>query len=157
MVDKKPEDYLKQLNMPELCARCGDNPGESTWPIYSRYNFSFKLTHTSYKKSRFYVPVCNSCKAQIERDIAMWLRTSWICGIGIIVMLILAIFLYQYAVLFLLLSLLGVAGFVFAYLKRSKYRGNSEIASYDGEYFTFHNKVFQEQFKELNPSLIRKS
>ena len=113
------------------------------------------MLRTIYKKSRFHVPVCNSCKAQLERDNTLWLRVGWISGIGIIVMLVLAIFLYQYAVLFLILSLLGVAGFIFAYVKRSKYWGDSGIASYDGEYFTFTNKAFQEKFKELNPSLIR--
>jgi hypothetical protein len=157
MAEKKPEDYLKQLNMPKLCARCGINPGESTWPIYSRYNFSFKMTRTIYKKSRFYVPVCHSCKSQMERDNALWLRISWISGIGIIVMLLLAIFLYQDAIQFLMLSVLGVAGLIFAYVKRSKYWGNSGIASYDGEYFTFTNKDFQEKFTELNPSLVRES
>ena len=155
MAEKKPEEYLKQLNMPKLCARCGMKPGESVWPIYSRYNFSFRMLRTTYKKSRFHVPVCNSCKAQMERDNTLWLRVGWISGIGIIAMLVLAIFLYQYAVLFLILSLLGVAGLIFAYRKRSKYWGDSGIATYDGEYFTFTNKAFQEKFKELNPSLVR--
>ena len=157
MAEKKPEEYLKQLTMPKLCARCGENPGESAWPIYSRYSFSIKMTRTTYKKSRFYVPVCNSCKSQMERDNTLWLRISWISGIGIILMVLLAIFLYQYAVLFLLLSSLGVAGLIFAYVKRSKYWGDSGIASYDGEYFTFYNETFQEQFKKLNPSLARES
>lgn len=157
MAEKKPEEYLKQLNMPKLCARCGSEPGESTWPIYSRYNFSFNLTRTIYKKSRFHVPVCNSCKAQLKRDNSLWLRTGWVSSIGIILMLVLAIFFYQYTVILLLLSLLGAAGFIFAYVKRSKYWGDSGIASYDGEYFTFYNNTFHEQFKELNPSLVRKS
>jgi len=157
MPEKKPEEYLKQLNMPKICARCGIESGENTWPIYSRYNFSLKMTRTTYKKSRFYVPVCNSCKSQMERDMARWVRTSWISGIVFISMLILAIFVYQYAVAFLILSLLGVAGFIFAYIKRSKYWGNSGIASYDGKYFIFNNKVFQKEFRELNPSLVREA
>jgi hypothetical protein len=154
--EKNPEEYLKQLNMPKLCARCGENPGESAWPIHSRYNFSFKMTRTTYKKSRFYVPVCNSCKSQMERDNTLWLRISWVSWIGIILMVLLAIFLYQYALLFLLLSLLGVAGLTIAYIKRTKYWGDSGIASYDGEYFIFYNQTFQNQFGELNPSLVRK-
>ena len=157
MPEKKPEEYLKQLNMPKLCARCGMESGESAWPVYSRYNFSFKIVRTTYKKSRFHVPVCNSCKAQLEKDSALWLRVSWISGIGIIALLGLGIFLYRYAILFLILSLLGVAGLILAYVKRSKYWGDSGIASYDGEYFTFYNKTFQDQFKELNPSLVRES
>jgi hypothetical protein len=157
MAEKKPEDYLKQLNMPNLCANCGNNPGESSWPIYSRYNFSFKLTRTIYKKSRFHVPVCNTCKAILEQDKNLWLRVSWISGIGIILLLLLAIFLYRYALLFLILSLLGVAGFIFAYIKRSKYWGNSGIASFDGEHFIFNNDAFQKQFGELNPTLVQKT
>lgn len=156
MAEKKPEEYLKQLTMPDICARCGSEHGESKWPIYSRYNFSFQMTRTTYKKSRFYVPICNSCKAQLERDKALWLKTGWISGIGVIAMLVLGILFYQYVVPFLVLSLLGVAGFIFAYAKRSKYWGDSGIAAYDGKYFTFTNKAFQEKFTELNPSLIRK-
>jgi hypothetical protein len=156
MAQKKPEDYLKQLNMPNLCANCGNNPRESSWPIYSRYNFSFQMARTTYNKSRFYVPVCNACKEKLEQDKTLWLRVGWISGIGIILLLLLAIFLYQYALLFLILSLLGVAGFIFAFIKRSKYWRNSGIASYDGKYFTFTNNVFQEQFGEQNPSLVKK-
>ena len=154
MAEKKPEDYLKKLNMPNLCANCGKNSGDSSWPIYSRYKFSFKLTRTTYKKSRFHVPVCNTCKAILEQNKALWLRVSWISGIGIIILLLLAIFLYQYALLFLILSLLGVVGFIFAYIKRSKYWGNSGIASYNGKFFTFTNKHFQKEFKDLNPPLV---
>ena len=142
--------------MPKLCARCGSEPGESSWPIFSRYNFSFKMTRTIYKKSRFYVPVCRTCKSQLERDNALWLRVSWISGIVILLMLVLAIFFYQYAVLFLILSLLGAAGLIFAYVKRSKYWRDSGIASYDGKYFIFNNRAFQEQFTALNPSLVKK-
>ena len=155
MTEKKPEEYLKQLNMPELCARCGNEPREGIWPIYARYGFSFKLTRTTYKKSRFYVPVCNSCKQNLEKDNTLWLRANWISGISIIAMLVLAIFLYQYAVLFLILSIFGVAGLILSYIKRSKYWGDSGIASYDGEYFTFYNKTFQEKFRELNPALVK--
>ena len=86
----------------------------------------------------------------------MWFRVSWISGIGILVMLVLAIIFYKYSILFLILSLLALTGFIYAYIKRSKYWGDSGIASYDGKYFTFNNKQFQEQFTELNPSLVRK-
>jgi len=157
MPEKKPEEYLKKLNMPELCARCGNNPGESTWPIYSRYNFSFKMTHTIYKKSRFYVPVCISCKSQLEKDNTTWLRISWIGGIGIFVMVFLAILIYQLAILFLILSLLSLTILIIAYIKRSKYWRDSGIASYDGEYFTFNNETFHEKFKDLNPLLVKKA
>ena len=156
MADKNTDDYTLQLNMPKICARCGIEPVESNWPIYSRYDFAVKFARTTYKKSRFYVPLCNSCKSQLEGDRTMWFRVSWISGIGILVMLVLAIIFYKYSILFLILSLLALTGFIFAYIKRSKYWGDSGIASYDGKYFTFNNKQFQEQFTELNPSLVRK-
>ena len=153
----KPEQYLKQLKMPDLCARCGSQAGEGAWPIYSRYNFSFRLAHTKYKKSRFYVPVCDSCKAHLENDKLFWLKVNWATGIGFFALLVLAILVYAYSLAFFLLSVLALIGFIGAYLKRSKYWGNSGIASYDGNYFSFNNKVFQEKFKDLNPSMIREN
>ena len=129
MAEKKPEEYLKQLNMPKLCARCGIQPGESTWPIYSRYDYSFQLVRTTYKKSRFFVPVCNACKFHLERDNALWLRMSWVSGIGMGVFVILAIVFFEYSIPFFILSLLAATGFIFAYFKRSKYWRDSSIAS----------------------------
>ena len=156
MVEKKPEEYLKSLNMPNLCARCGTQPGESAWPIYARYSFSYKLSRTTYKKSRFHVPVCNSCKSQLERDNALWLKVSWGSGIGALTMIILAILIYEHSSLFLILSLLALIVLLVAYIKRSKYWRDSGIASYDGKVFTFTNKAFQEKFAELNPTLVKK-
>jgi hypothetical protein len=153
----KPEQYLKQLKMPDLCARCGDRARGGVWPIYSRYNFSFRLARTTYKKSRFYVPVCNSCKAHLENDNSFWLRVSWVTGIGFFALLVLAILMYTYSLVFFLLSVLALIGFIGAYLKRSKYWGNSGIASYDGKHFSFNNREFQKKFKELNPSMIREN
>ena len=156
MKNEKNEDYLKPMNMPKLCARCGKEQGESKWPIYSRYGFAFRLTRTTYKKSRFYVPVCNSCKTELERDNNKWLRISWGSGIGAVVMSVLAIFLYQFSAVFLVLSLLSLTALLVTYIKRSKYWRDSGIASYDGQYFTFNNKVFQDKFAELNPTLVQK-
>ena len=156
MANTKAEDYLKPMNMPNLCARCGKEPGESKWPIYSRYGFAFRLTRTTYKKSRFYVPVCNSCKTKLERDNTKWLRISWGSGIGAVVMSVLAILLYEYSAIFLVLSLVALIVLLIAYIKRSKYWRGSGIASYDGKYFTFINKKFQEKFAELNPTLVQK-
>jgi hypothetical protein len=156
MSNSKTEDYLKQMNMPKLCARCGQEPGQSKWPIYSRYGFAFRLARTTYKKSRFYVPVCISCKAELERDDSKWLRISWGSGIGAVVMSIMAIFLYQYSAIFLVLSLLALITLLVAYTKRSKYWRDSGIASYDSQYFTFNNQEFHEKFAELNPTLVKK-
>lgn len=156
MPNTNTEDYLKSMNMPTLCARCGKEPGESKWPIYSRYGFAFRLTRTTYKKSRFYVPVCHSCKTELERDNNMWLRVSWGSGIGAVAMSVLAIFLYQFSAIFLVFSLLSLITLLIAYIKRSKYWRDSGIASYDSQYFTFNNQEFHEKFAELNPTLIKK-
>ena len=156
MVEKKPEEYLKALSMPNLCARCGTQPGESAWPIFSRYNFSFKLARTTYKKSRFYVPVCNTCQSHLEQDNALWLKVSWGSGIGALAMIALAILIYEYSGTFLIFSLLALIVLLVAYIKRSKYWQDSGIASYDGKVFTFHNKTFQGKFAELNPHLVKK-
>ena len=156
MAEKKPEDYLKSLNMPEACARCGERQMEDTWPIYSRYNFSFKLTRTTYKKSRFHVPICNVCKSEMEKDNAFWQRVGWVSGVGIFVMLALTIFIYRFGLFFFILSILSLGVYIFASIKRSKYWRNSDIASFDGQHFTFTNKAFQKQFANQNPQLVKK-
>jgi hypothetical protein len=156
MSNKKIEDYIKPIKMPKLCARCGKENGESKWPIYSRYGFAFKLTRTTYKKSRFYVPMCENCKAELENDNNKWLRISWGSGIGAVSMVALAILLYEYSAIFFVLALLALISLFVAYTKRSKYWRDSGIASYDGEQFTFSNQEFQEKFDELNPTLIKK-
>ena len=156
MAKTKTEDYLKSMNMPQLCAHCGKEPGQSKWPIYSRHGFAFRLTRTTYKKSRFYVPVCNSCKTELESDNNKWLRIGWGSGIGAVVMSVMAIFLYQYSAIFLVLSLLALIALLVAYIKRSKYWRDSGIATYDGQHFTFNNNEFQKKFAELNPTLVKK-
>jgi len=155
MSNAKTEDYLKSMNMPNLCARCGKEPGESKWPIYSRYGFSFRLTRTIYKKSRFYVPVCKSCKAELVMDNTKWLRIGWGSAIGTVAISFLAIPFYKYSALFLVLGLVALIVLLIAYIKRYKYWRDSGIASYDGQYFTFNNREFQDKFAELNPTLVK--
>lgn len=142
--------------MPKLCANCGKNRGESKWPIYSRYNVSVKLTRTTYKKSRFFVPVCTTCKTLLEGDKSRWLNIIWVSAIGTFVFLGLTIFLYQYARFFLTISMMALGVSIYAYIHRTRYWRHSGIGSYDGRYFKFNNPNFFKRFSKRNPAMVDK-
>ena len=102
------------------------------------------------------LPISPGGKTELESDNDKWLRISWGSGIGAVAMSILAIRLYEYSAIFLVLSLLALITLLVAYIKRSRYWRDSGIASYDGQYFTFNNNDFHEKFAKLNPTLVKK-
>ena len=156
MTQKLPEDYLKSLNMPDLCAKCGEHPGKETWPIFSRYDYAIKLSRTTYKKSRFFVPLCSTCFTQLEKDKGFWLKMNWLGGIATVVAVLLAVVFYNFSLVFLGLGFLTLVITFMAYFKRSIYWGDSRIGRYNGEHFIFMNQQFHRAFAEKNPSLAKK-
>ena len=137
-------------------------PPESTWPIRSQYGRTFfvfpPILVNTYKTLSFSVPVCKTCKMQLTRDSTRWYRIFTISGlfVGVLFCAMLCAGMGQNSGALLVVGILALTCVIIAYTKREKYWSGSGIGSYDGRYFTYKNKEFQQEFAKLNPTLVRK-
>lgn len=156
MINNRSEENKIEISMPKICARCGQEPVASVWPIYSKYGHAFFIILTTYKTLTFFVPVCQTCKTQLSQDSKKWFRILVLSLVGSVIILCSISQFVGHPEIFYSLIVLAAISVAIATIKYSKYWSGSGIASYNGKYFTFTNKNFRERFSELNPSFVRK-
>jgi hypothetical protein len=160
---------------PELCSRCGSLGPAAIWKVNrssTQFNFRtyvtmwFNLLASRNEPDTFEVPVCSSCKVQLEqikkitRVITISLAVFLGLFLGIIFLvkgtggigLFLGLLILIIVVLFgAILGLMG--GIVFSLIIQEAM--HYEFCTYDGQYYHFDNKKFRREFALLNPTLVK--
>lgn len=168
-----------QIQMPKLCAKCGENPpikfhtvkeervSLSPWTLLTMF---FGVALTNRRTITYPVPVCEVCDAKITAKQTFWGRVG---AVGII-MVVGAVLLFcsqttALATIPFFISLserfkansrdlivlaLFVVGVIIIFT--AMFLGKARFASTNGKTFRFYNKEFQKAFAELNPDLIKR-
>jgi len=144
-----------QIEMPKICARCGEQPANNTWLIRSQHNNTFLIVAMTYKTSSFLVPVCDSCKMSLNRERNTSRNVFFASLVGILVFLLSATVFPSYFWVLTGLSFVSGIIFIFSAFLRGKYEGTSGIGNFDGKYFMFFNDAFHRVFSDLNPQYVR--
>jgi hypothetical protein len=153
------------MQMPSLCARCGEKPPTSSIGITAKHrSFGSRITNVM----NFSVPVCTDCQAKIaQRD----KNAKIVMGVGVVIFLIGLALLVPY---FLTMNnpemavqgaalmnqywpygVVALVGLLLAMTARKL--AEPSFAKWNGSRFRFNNKAFHAAFANLNPSISRKA
>lgn len=155
---------MTTFTMPSMCAKCGcDQPTEtwqiqrarvsiSPWTILSI--FARRIVYNT-RTVTFTIPLCGSCKREMTqlRQMRTILQVLGVLiFVGLLVVLVFDNTMTQRIreyILYLggVIALLLIVGAPFVV---------PTLGSFDGQYFRFSNKAFQERFASLNPRLVRR-
>ncbi len=155
---------MTTYTMPSVCAKCGcADPGESYQIASTRVSLSpwtilgIFVRRIAYntRTITFAVPLCAKCKRDMAQSKQMRLFMQvlgLLIFVGVCAFLVLDSsttqkfreYLFDFGGILALVLILGSPLMV------------PSLGSYDGKYFRFPNKAFQERFAGLNPRLVKK-
>lgn len=163
---------MLQPELPKICARCGLRQGTSFWKIKGQVSkvdsltlVTFWLGFVLFQRFSycFSLPVCNPCRAVLEKSQKVSVLIKLIGAIlGIIVLGIYARFIIRResigTLIFSTVTFGGLIGYALGSIVGGiiKLRSSSYICSFNGQYFQFKNKNFHRQFAIMNPTLVKK-
>jgi hypothetical protein len=126
----------------------------------------FNLLASRNEPDTFEVPVCSSCKAQLEqikkmtRLIPIFLAVFLGLFLGIVFLIkgVSGSNLFVGLLIMVLVTLFGailglLGGIVFSLIIQEAM--HYEFCTYDGQYYHFDNKKFRREFALLNPTLVK--
>jgi hypothetical protein len=158
------------MQMPSLCARCGEKPPTATHSASSQHqNFFTRMKYTI----NYEVPLCTDCQAKIKQRKNTG-KIIMIAGMLVAIVALLPMVPYFLSMYnagsvttneeamalstsfssYTPFAIVAVAGVLLAIFGR--WFGERSFAKWNGKLFQFNNKTFHAAFANLNPSISRK-
>jgi hypothetical protein len=166
------------MQMPNLCAKCGENPPTqahtiqeqrislSPWTFLTMF---IGVGVTNRQIITYRVPICDDCMAKIRAREHFWTRFIRVgmslFVIGILLVLSQTNALNSIPVFASLgerfnahprdLTAIGLMILGFGMMLVTSYMNKTRMASTNGKTFRFYNKRFQKEFAEANPDMVK--